>query len=174
MKWLHNTVRRNITICLVFRHADIIYIYIYMYIYICIYIYMYIYICIYIYVYIYGDIYSVALCRYCTSLLYYVCTMQPQRVVSVFSVKYFVHSLNKKDWSLITGRGGGATKREGGHVKCYPYEKGGGGGGEGKSVSHAEGGYKKFWGSFYAFDSLGQSKRSSLSWGHQWKRHEIR
>ena len=32
-----------------------------------------------------------------------------------------------RDWSLITGRGGGATKREGGgHVKFYPYEKGGG------------------------------------------------
>ena len=30
-----------------------------------------------------------------------------------------------RDWSLITGRGG-ATKREGGHVKFYPYEKGGG------------------------------------------------
>ena len=30
------------------------------------------------------------------------------------------------DWSLITGRGGGATKREGGHVKFNPYEKGGG------------------------------------------------
>ena len=29
-----------------------------------------------------------------------------------------------RDWSLITGRGG-ATKREGGHVKFYPYEKGG-------------------------------------------------
>ena len=28
-----------------------------------------------------------------------------------------------RDWSLITGRGG-ATKREGGHVKFYPYEKG--------------------------------------------------
>ena len=32
-----------------------------------------------------------------------------------------------RDWSLITGRGGGATKQEGGgHVKFYPYEKGGG------------------------------------------------
>ena len=30
-----------------------------------------------------------------------------------------------RDWSLITGRGG-ATKREGGHVKFYLYEKGGG------------------------------------------------
>ena len=44
--------------------------------------------------------------------------------------------------------GGGATKREGGgHVKFYPYEKGGG---VRKSFSHAEvGGHKKFWGSFY-------------------------
>ena len=32
-----------------------------------------------------------------------------------------------RDWSLITGRGGGATKREGGHMKFYSYEKGGGG-----------------------------------------------
>ena len=30
-----------------------------------------------------------------------------------------------RDWSLIMGRG--ATKREGGHVKFYPHEKGGGG-----------------------------------------------
>ena len=37
-----------------------------------------------------------------------------------------------RDWSLITrGEGGGATKRErGGHVKFYPYEKGGGGAGK--------------------------------------------
>ena len=39
---------------------------------------------------------------------------------------------------------------EGGHVKFYPYEKGGGG----KRFSHAEGGaqprgHNKFWGSFY-------------------------
>ena len=34
-------------------------------------------------------------------------------------------NLKFRDWSLITGRGGGATKREGGHVKFYPYEKGG-------------------------------------------------
>ena len=52
------------------------------------------------------------------------------------------------DWSLITGRG--ATKWEGGgHVKFYPYENGGGGGGKG--FSHAEGGgHTMFWGSFYA------------------------
>ena len=42
-----------------------------------------------------------------------------------------------RDWSLITGRG--ATKGGGGHVKFYPYVKGGGG----KSFSHAEGGAQK-------------------------------
>ena len=30
-------------------------------------------------------------------------------------------------------------------MKIYPYEKGGGG----RSFSNAEGGHKKFWGSFY-------------------------
>ena len=46
-----------------------------------------------------------------------------------------------RDWSLITGRGGGGgTKREvGGQVKFYPYKKGGGG----ISFSHPEGGPQK-------------------------------
>ena len=45
-----------------------------------------------------------------------------------------------RDWSLFMG--GGGTKREGGgHVKCYPYEKGGG-----KSFSHAEGGAQQVLG----------------------------
>ena len=46
---------------------------------------------------------------------------------------------------LVTndGEGGGATKRQGGgHVKFYPYEKGGGG----KSFSHTEGGAQKVLG----------------------------
>ena len=30
-----------------------------------------------------------------------------------------------RDWSLITGRGGGLQNGRGGHVKFYPYEKGG-------------------------------------------------
>ena len=30
-----------------------------------------------------------------------------------------------RDWSLITGRGGGYKMGGGGHVKFYPYEKGG-------------------------------------------------
>ena len=47
-------------------------------------------------------------------------------------------TLSLRDWSLITGMGG--------HVKFYPYEKGGGGG-DGKGFSHA-GGHNKFWGSF--------------------------
>ena len=38
----------------------------------------------------------------------------------------YIESWIFRDWSLITGRGG-ATKREGGgHMKFYPYEKGGG------------------------------------------------
>ena len=47
-----------------------------------------------------------------------------------------------RDWTLITGRGGGATKREGGHLKFYLYEKGGGG--RRIFFSHAEGERKKF------------------------------
>ena len=53
-----------------------------------------------------------------------------------------------RDWSLIKerGRGGGyKTGGGGGQVKFYPYEKGGGG----ECFSHAEGGHKTFWGSFY-------------------------
>ena len=30
-----------------------------------------------------------------------------------------------RDWSLITGKGGYKTGGGGGHVKFYPYEKGG-------------------------------------------------
>ena len=53
-----------------------------------------------------------------------------------------------RDWSLITGRGGGATKQEGGwHVKFYSYEKGGG---AEKVLAMLKGGHKKFRGSFYA------------------------
>ena len=49
--------------------------------------------------------------------------------------------------SLITGRGGGRwlqNGRGGGHLKFYPYEKGGGGG-----LAILNWGHKKFWGSFY-------------------------
>ena len=49
-----------------------------------------------------------------------------------------------RDWSPITGRGGGATKWEGGHVKLYPYEKGG----AEKVLVMLKGGHKR--GSFYA------------------------
>ena len=40
--------------------------------------------------------------------------------------KHLLHALAL--WSLITGRGGGgwATKRQGGQVEFYPYQKGGG------------------------------------------------
>ena len=55
-----------------------------------------------------------------------------------------------RDWSLITGRGGGLQHGRGrGHVKFYPDEKGGGGGAE-KVLAMLKGGHKKFWGSFYA------------------------
>ena len=58
---------------------------------------------------------------------------------------YIPVTIASRDWSLITGRGGGATKREGVHVKFYPYKKGvrgrfshaegwGGGGGGTKSI----------------------------------------
>ena len=49
------------------------------------------------------------------------------------------------DKGVVTkyGEGGGGSKRDG-HVKFYPYEKGGV-----KSFSHPEGGNKTFWDSFY-------------------------
>ena len=48
------------------------------------------------------------------------------------------------DKGLVTnyGEGGGATKREGGHVKFYPYEKGGGGA---ESFHPLKGGREKFY-----------------------------
>ena len=43
----------------------------------------------------------------------------------LFLCPRYLYTCILRDWSLITGRG--ATKREGGgHVKFYPYEKGGG------------------------------------------------
>ena len=59
-------------------------------------------------------------------------------VRTYFSCPY---ELDYKGQSLIAGRG--STKREGGHVKFYPFEKGGGGG---KSFSHAEGGAQQVLG----------------------------
>ena len=53
-----------------------------------------------------------------------------------------------RDWSLITGRGGGYKMGGGGHVKFYSIRKGGGGGGE--VLAMLKGGHKKFRGSFYA------------------------
>ena len=44
-----------------------------------------------------------------------------------------------RDWSLITGRG--ATKREGGHVQFYSYEKGEG---AEKVEAMLKGGTKRF------------------------------
>ena len=51
-----------------------------------------------------------------------------------------------RDWSLITGRGGYKTGG-GGHVKFYPYKKGGG---AEKVLAILKGGHNKFWGCFYA------------------------
>ena len=54
-----------------------------------------------------------------------------------------------RDWSLITGRGGG-YKTGGGHVKFYAYEKGG----VEKVLAMVKGGgAQKIWGSFYAVAS---------------------
>ena len=53
------------------------------------------------------------------------------------------HHCNKHKGLVNNYREGGTTKREGGggHVKFYPYEKGGG-----KGFSHAEGGAQNFFG----------------------------
>ena len=51
-----------------------------------------------------------------------------------------------RDWSLITGRGGGLQNGSGGHMKFYPYEKGV----AKKVLAMLKGQHKKFWGSFYA------------------------
>ena len=52
--------------------------------------------------------------------------------------------MGHRDKGLVTNYGeGGATKREGGHVKFY--EKGG----AEKVLAMLKGGHKKFWGSFY-------------------------
>ena len=47
-----------------------------------------------------------------------------------------------RDWSLITGRGGGGYKTGGGASEVYPYEKGE----DEQSFSHAEGGAQKVLG----------------------------
>ena len=51
-----------------------------------------------------------------------------------------------RQWSPITGRGGGYKMGEGGggQVKCYPYNKELGGGGDGKRCSCTERGRKWF------------------------------
>ena len=59
------------------------------------------------------------------------------RIRSVFHVFTTPKSTSLRDWSLITGRGGG-TKQEGGHVKFYPYEKGG------RVLAMLKGGTKSF------------------------------
>ena len=69
---------------------------------------------------------------FCRTLLVLIAT------VCVANSSLCLPSYTIRDWSLITGRRG-ATKWEGGHVKFYPYEKGGGQ----KGFSHVEGGTQK-------------------------------
>ena len=52
-----------------------------------------------------------------------------------------------RDWSLITGRGGGLQNGRGGARKVLPLRKGGGG--VEKVLAMLKGGHKKFRGSFY-------------------------
>ena len=52
-----------------------------------------------------------------------------------------------RGWSLITGRGGGATKQEGGACEVLPQRKGGVE--NVLAMLKGGGGHKKFWGSFY-------------------------
>ena len=56
-----------------------------------------------------------------------------------------MHFSRIREWSLITGRGGLQNGR-GGHVKFYPYEKGG----AEKVLAILKGGHTKFWDRFYA------------------------
>ena len=51
-----------------------------------------------------------------------------------------------RDWSLITGRGGGLQNGRGGAHEVLPLRKGG----AEKVLGMLKGGHKKFWGSFYA------------------------
>ena len=46
-------------------------------------------------------------------------------MISIYSLQYLTNHI-KCHKGVVTNYGeGGATKREGGHVKFYPYEKGG-------------------------------------------------
>ena len=46
--------------------------------------------------------------------------------INIISVLIFMTiRMGFRDWSLITGRGGATKGEGGGHVKFYPYEKGG-------------------------------------------------
>ena len=51
-----------------------------------------------------------------------------------------------RDWSLITGKGGGGYKMGGGACEVLPLRKGG----AEKLLAMLKGGHNKFWGSFYA------------------------
>ena len=71
----------------------------------------------------------------------------PTITFSPYILQYVISACRiLRDWSLITGRGGG-YKTGGGAREVLPLRKGGGGG---NSFSHSEGGHKTFRGSFYA------------------------
>ena len=69
--------------------------------------------------------------------------------INLFNIVHKASHEAVRDWSLITGRGGGLKQEGGGGSEVVPLQKGGGGG---KSFSHAEGGHNKFWCSFYMVD----------------------
>ena len=81
-------------------------------------------------------------------------TVWPLTLKSTERHGHFLNStcdIRFRDWSLITGRwGGGALQNGRGHVKFYPYEKGGGGAEKVLAILKGGGGQKKFRGSFYA------------------------
>ena len=66
--------------------------------------------------------------------------MYADKIIDAVYINFRHFIIWVRDWSLITGRGGLQNGR-GGHVKFYPYEKGGG-----KSFSHSEGGAQKVLG----------------------------
>ena len=59
---------------------------------------------------------------------------------------YITQFMKLRDWSLITGRGRLQSGRGGACEDNFtPMKRG-----VGKIFSHAEGGHKQFWGSFYS------------------------
>ena len=51
--------------------------------------------------------------------------ISPGQNVTIYSAVTEINLSIIRDWSLITGRGWATKRKGGGHVKFYPYEKGG-------------------------------------------------